>query len=54
MAKRGFVRFAGLLAALSVATGFTRWPEMMFISCIVMLVIWLHAEFDWWKSKRED
>jgi hypothetical protein len=45
-----FIRFAALVSAASIFTGFTRWPDVMFISSCVMLIVWLHAEWDWYRK----
>lgn len=51
--SKWFTRLAGVISVASVATGFTKWPDIMFISSCVMIAIWLHAEWDWYKNKGE-
>jgi len=53
MQTRAFTRIAGIISILSVATGFTRWPDIMFISSCVMIAIWAHAEWDWRRKDKE-
>ncbi|HDJ1439814.1 TPA: hypothetical protein PPN70_002235 [Serratia rubidaea] len=49
--NKGFIRLAGVISIVSVVSGFTRWPDVMFISSCAMIAIWLHAEWDW---RRKD
>ncbi len=51
MLIKSLVRLAALMSAISICTGTTRWPDSLFIYSIVMLLIWLHAEWDWWNKK---
>ncbi|CAI0713864.1 Uncharacterised protein [Serratia entomophila] len=48
---RTLVRFAALSSAISIFIGATKWPDDWFIGSVVMLAVWLHAEWDWWKNK---
>lgn len=45
------VRLGAAISALSILSGFTKWPDIMFISSSIMLLIWLHAEWDWRRKK---
>ncbi|VEA73421.1 hypothetical protein [Serratia rubidaea] len=44
---KALVRLGAAISGLSLISGFTRWPEAMFIYNFVMLAIWVHAEWDW-------
>ncbi|KLE93574.1 hypothetical protein YA24_19750 [Klebsiella aerogenes] len=47
-------RLAGIVSVASIATGFTKWPDIMFVSACVMIVLWLHAEYQWTWPKVKD
>lgn len=49
--NKWLVRLAAVVSFASITTGFTKWPDVMFISSCAMLLIWLHAEWDWWRKK---
>ncbi|CAI1590020.1 Uncharacterised protein [Serratia proteamaculans] len=49
--NRILTRLAAAVSIASITTGLTKWPDVMFISSCVMLLIWLHAEWDWRKRK---
>lgn len=51
MLIKALTRIAALVSVTSIATGFTHWPDVMFISSCVMLLIWLHAEWDWRRQR---
>lgn len=44
---KALVRLGAAISGLSLISGFTHWPEVMFICNFVMLAIWMHAEWDW-------
>ena len=48
---RFFIRFAGVVSIASIITGYSKWPEFYFISSCVMILIWIHAEWDWYRKK---
>lgn len=52
MFVKTLVRLAALMSAISILTGTTKWPDNMFIASLVMLAIWLQAEWDWWNKKK--
>ncbi len=53
MLIKTLVRVAALTSAFSICTGETKWPDIMYISSWVMIVIWLQAEWDWYKNGKQ-
>lgn len=45
MMNKGFQRFAAAVAILSVVTGLTRWPDIMFVVSVLYLPLWLLGEY---------
>lgn len=52
MNNKLLVRIAALVSITSIITELTSWPEVLFISNIVMIIIWGHMEYQIWKSER--
>lgn len=48
---RSLVRFAALLSFGAIISGYAKWPDSMFVSSCVMLLIWAHAEWDWLRQQ---
>ena len=44
------VRLGAAIAAVSLLSGKFSWDEPMFITNFLMLLIWVHAEWDWRKK----
>jgi hypothetical protein len=47
------MRIAAAISLASITSGFTKWPDIMFITSCLFLAIWLHAEWDWLRSGGE-
>lgn len=52
--NRIFIRFAALVSVISITTGITKWPDIMFISSCIMIIIWAHAEWDYYSQKKKN
>lgn len=53
MMNIGFQRFAAAVAILSVITGFTRWPDVMFIVSVFYLPLWLLGEYTDYQARNK-
>ncbi|WP_157079219.1 hypothetical protein [Serratia ficaria] len=53
MMSKGFQRFAAAIAFLSVASGLTRWPDIMFIGCVLYLPLWLLGEYTDYQARKQ-
>ncbi|SQJ21732.1 Uncharacterised protein [Serratia rubidaea] len=50
---KAFVRLGAAVSALSLISGLTHWPDVMFISSCAMILIWAHAEWDYHTHKQK-
>lgn len=40
------IRLLGIISVLSIVSGYARYPESVFITSCVMVVVWIHKEYE--------
>lgn len=53
MMNKGFQRIAAAVAILSIVTGLTHWPDVMFVVSVLYLPLWLLGEYAAYQERHQ-